>query len=183
MELAGDAAARARSIRFLLLDVDGVLTDGRILLLPGHDNDEAKAFHTRDGLGIRLARQAGIDVGLLTGRRSTVVSRRAAELGLTEVHQGARPKLPVFEALRRRLDLPAEAFCYVGDDLVDLPVLERVGLPIAVADADPAVRRQAMAVTSRPGGAGAVREIIEALLRAQGNWDVAVAALLEGETT
>ena len=180
MELSGDAAERARRVRFLLLDVDGVLTDGRILMIPGHDDHEAKAFHTRDGLGIRLARQSGIEVGLLSGRRSSVVSRRAAELGITEVHQGAGPKLPVFEALAERLGLASEAFCYVGDDLVDLPVLERVGLPATVADAHPAVQRQAMVVSSRSGGAGAVREIIEGLLRAQGSWEKAVATLLRG---
>jgi 3-deoxy-D-manno-octulosonate 8-phosphate phosphatase (KDO 8-P phosphatase) len=179
MELSGEARKRALRVRFLLLDVDGVLTDGRILYLPGHPEDEAKAFNSRDGVGIRLAQRAGIGVGLLTGRRSETVARRARELGLDTVLQGANPKLPVFEEWSRTSGIPATEICYVGDDVVDLPVLQRVLLPATVADAHEEARRAALVVSDRPGGDGAVREITDALLRAQGKWDDALAGFLE----
>ena len=182
MRFSGEAAERARHVRFLLLDVDGVLTDGRIFMIPGQEDDEIKSFHSQDGLGIRLAQRAGVAVGLLTGRTSSVVARRARELEITEVHQGVGAKLPAYEALLRRLGLADAHVCYVGDDLADMPILERVGLPAAVADARHEVRRRAAVVSTRPGGLGAVRDIIDGLLHAQGNWERAVAAVVEGSS-
>ena len=178
MELADEAARLARDIRWLILDVDGVLTDGRILFLPGQD-DEAKSFHSRDGLGIRLAIGSGLSVALISGRSSSTVERRARELGISEVHQGTRVKLDAYHRLRDRVGLSDDQVCYVGDDLVDLPVMRVVGLPAAVADAHAEVRRTARVVSTRPGGHGAVREIIEGILHAQGAWDSAVNSLWE----
>ncbi|MFQ5718681.1 MAG: KdsC family phosphatase [Acidobacteriota bacterium] len=181
MDLGPEARTRATRIRFLLLDVDGVLTDGRLLFDPGHPEDAGKAFHVRDGLGIRLAQAAGIDIGLLSGRDSAVVSRRARDLDIDEVHLGVGTvKLPAYLALKDRLALPDDTFCYIGDDLVDLPILRRVGWPATVADAHPEVLRHALVTGTLPGGAGAVREIIEALLDAQGTWERAVNRVIEG---
>ena len=169
---------RARQVRALVLDVDGVLTDGKLLYLPQGPDQEAKSFHCHDGLGLRLAREAGWHVALLTGRRSTVVERRARELDIPDVLSGAFPKLPVFEAWCQRRGISAEQVAYMGDDLVDVPVLRRVGLGAAVADAHQEARRAAIWVSNRPGGAGAVRELVEYLLHAQGRWDELVAPLL-----
>jgi len=169
---------RARQVRALVLDVDGVLTDGKLIYLPQGPDQEAKAFHCHDGLGLRLAREAGWHVALLTGRRSTVVERRARELDIQDVLAGAFPKLPVFEAWCQRRGIRADQVAYMGDDIVDVPVLRRVGLGAAVADARPEARQAAIWVSSRPGGAGAVRELVEYLLHAQGRWDELVAPLL-----
>ena len=160
---------RAPGIKILVLDVDGVLTAGNIIL----DNAgvEYKAFHVRDGHGIKMLQRAGVKVAIITGRSSAVVDARAAELGIDEVRQGAREKLPVFEELVGRLGFTDEEAAYVGDDIVDLPVMRRAGLSFAVADAEPYVRDAADVVTERKGGQGAVREVIDLLLRASGRWD------------
>lgn len=167
-------AARCGALRLLLSDVDGVMTDGTVLLLP--DGGEAKAFHIRDGLAIVLAQRAGLRTGVLSGRRSEVVARRAAELGMAVVRQGVRDKAA---ALREVLDsegLRAEQVAYIGDDVNDLPVLAEVGLSAAPADAPLEVRLQALMVTEARGGHGCLREFVEAILRARGQWDQAVAA-------
>jgi 3-deoxy-D-manno-octulosonate 8-phosphate phosphatase (KDO 8-P phosphatase) len=157
------SAARLRRIRLLVLDVDGVLTDGALYC--GPDGAEWKRFHA---LGRAVA--AGFPVAVVSSRRAEAVSRRFAELGLTEVHQGVEDKLRVYEALRARHGcIDAEVAC-MGDDLADLPVLRRVGLPVAPADAVPAVRRVARWVSRAAGGQGAVREVLEAILRARGLW-------------
>lgn len=169
---------RARNIRALVLDVDGVLTDGRLHYHPGGESEEAKAFHCRDGLGLRLAGQAGLHLALLTGRCSEVVARRARELDITDVMQGAFPKLPVFEKWIRQRGFDPSHVAYMGDDIVDVPVLRRVGLGAAVADADHTALEAADWVSSRHGGHGAVRELIEMLLQAQGRWDETIAPLL-----
>ncbi len=169
---------RARRVRALVLDVDGVLTDGRLIFLPQGPEEEAKAFHCHDGLGLRLAREAGWHVALLTGRRSSVVERRARELDIPDVLAGAFPKLPVFEAWCRRRGISADQVAYMGDDIVDVPVMRRVGLGAAVADAHQEALKAAIWVSSRPGGAGAVRELVEYLLHAQGRWDELVTPLL-----
>jgi len=155
-------------VRLLLLDVDGVLTDGSIFL--DERGREWKRFHVQDGSGIKYWHRAGKLSALLSGRRSEAVSRRATELGIPHVIQGALDKLPPYESLRDQLALRDEEVCFVGDDLPDLPVLRRVGLPVAVADARVEVRAAAAFVTERPGGAGAVREVIERILEAQGLW-------------
>ena len=157
---------RARRVALVLMDVDGVLTDGRLGL--GDHGREARRWHVRDGSGIVLAQRAGLRCGFLSGRGDAGVRRRARELGVEEVHLGARDKGAIYEEVRGRLGLDDRDVCYIGDDLVDLPVLRRVGVPVAVADAHPEVRRRVPFVTAAVGGAGAVREVLDALLQAQG---------------
>lgn len=156
---------RARKIRFLLLDVDGVLTDGTLWM--DDRGREMKAFSIYDGQGIRLLRAASLGVGLLSGRISEVVTRRAKELGIDEIHQGMRDKLAVYERILERLGLSDDEVAYVGDDLLDLPVLSRVGLPIAPPNAVPEVIRSVCWVTLRKGGEGAVRDVADLLLEAK----------------
>lgn len=155
-------------IRLLVTDVDGVLTDGRIIL--DSAGNEIKAFHVRDGSGLKYWLRAGHQAALLSGRQSTVVDRRAAELGITLVEQGARNKRPAMDRLMAAAGCTAEETAYVGDDLPDLPAFHRAGLRVAVADAVAEVRREADIVTRSAGGAGAVREIVELILKAQGRW-------------
>ncbi len=159
---------RAKRIRLLLLDVDGVMTDGRL----GFDSAgrEFKFFHARDGIGIRLLQGAGLKVGILSGRRAKVVDLRARELGINLLRQKIQDKAGALEEILKKEKLRREQICYVGDDLVDLPVLTRVGLAVAVADAAPEVKAAAHFITRKPGGRGAVREVCEILLRAQGKW-------------
>lgn len=159
----------AGSIRLLCLDVDGVLTDGRIML--DSSGQEIKAFHVRDGLGIKLWQQAGHAVAIITSRSSPAVTHRAAELGIEHVFQGCRDKHQALEELLGRLGISHGETAAMGDDLPDLPVLSSVGLPIAVSDAAPEVREAAKWITSTPGGHGAVRECIEKLLQHQGHWE------------
>jgi 3-deoxy-D-manno-octulosonate 8-phosphate phosphatase (KDO 8-P phosphatase) len=164
---------RCRRIELLILDVDGVLTNGSIAYV---DNGvEVKAFHVRDGSGLKIWAQAGKRSAIISGRASPTVSRRAAELGITAVVQGADKKLSHFQKMLTNAGLQAEQACYVGDDLPDLPVLCRCGLAVAVADACTDVRTAAHYVTSVPGGGGAAREVIELILRSQGLWHDVVA--------
>ena len=156
------------AIRAVICDVDGVLTDGSIYL--GSDGQELKAFNAWDGAGIKYLLRSGIEVALLTGRHSEVVDRRAAELGIEHVRQGAKLKGPACDELLADLGIGEAEACYIGDDLVDIPVLRRVGYAVAVADARPEVRAIADYVTEAPGGRGAVRELAERLLKAQGRW-------------
>jgi len=168
MKTRDGARERAQAVKLLLLDADGVLTDGSLVFGPG--GEEWKSFHSRDGLGIRLAQGAGLEVGIISGRRSSVLERRAAELDLTEVHQGAADKLAVFEALLARRRLAPEATAFLGDDLVDLPVMRKAGFAAAVPEASAPLLAHAHLVTGAAGGRGAVREVIEFLLEAQGRW-------------
>ena len=157
-------AARAANVAWLLLDVDGVLTDGRLYFGP---RETAKAFHVRDGLGIRRALDQGILIGLLTGRSDPATDRRAAELGIEEVISGASDKGAALDAFLGRHDVDPASIAYAGDDLPDLPVLERVGLSFAPSDADPEVCRRVDHVLATAGGRGAVRELIDLLLAAR----------------
>ena len=166
---------RCRALRLILSDVDGVMTDGTVLLLP--DGREAKSFHVRDGLGIVLAHRAGLRTGLLSGRASEVVARRAAELGMAVVRQGVQDKGAALRQILAEEALKADQVGYVGDDVNDLPVMAEVGLSAAPADAPFEVRAQAFMVLEAQGGAGCLREFIEAILRARGDWEGAVAAL------
>jgi len=175
--LEQDLQKRAEQIELLLLDVDGVLTDGRLIM--GTDGNEAKAFHARDGLGIRLAQRGGIMIGLISGRESSVVSDRAEELYITEVHQRVFDKLERFKEVLERLNLTPEKVCFMGDDLVDLPVLRIVGLAAAPADAMDEVLEHAHYVTRKPGGAGCVRELVDLLLKARGKWESVTARFSE----
>ncbi|MCE9547865.1 MAG: HAD hydrolase family protein [Planctomycetia bacterium] len=164
-----DLQDRMRPIELVLSDVDGVLTDGGIVF----DNEgiEIKRFHIRDGLGIRLWQRAGHRFGLVTGRTSHIVQMRAAELGIDIVRQGFEEKLPAVLDLMRELNLRPHQVCYVGDDLPDLPVVRHVGLGVTVADACPELLAAAHFTTSTRGGEGAVRELLEMILKAQGRWD------------
>jgi 3-deoxy-D-manno-octulosonate 8-phosphate phosphatase (KDO 8-P phosphatase) len=154
--------AKAKKIKLLLLDVDGVLTDGSIIL-DGNGN-ELKAFHVRDGHGIKMAQRNGITVGIITGRTSEVVTVRARELGITEVHQGAKEKIIVYESILAKYGIGDEEVAYMGDDVVDLDIFKRAGIAVAVADADPAVRAHVDLITKNEGGRGAVREFINFIL-------------------
>ncbi len=160
---------RAKPIRLLLSDVDGVLTDGSIIL----DNQgiESKQFHVRDGLGIKLWQKAGFAFGILTARNSQIVKLRAAELGIDIVRQGFSEKLPVAREIMKSLKVSPEEVCYIGDDLQDLPVMYEVGLSAAVSDAATEVRNSATWITTASGGRGAVRELVERLLKAKGRWE------------
>ena len=157
---------KAKNIKLLLLDVDGVLTDGRIIL--DNQGNELKAFHVRDGHGIKLAQKSGIIVGIITGRKSDVVSIRARELGITEVHQGAHDKIIVYDEILKKYGFRDAEVAYMGDDVVDLSIFKRAGLAVTVADADPAVKPFADLVTRASGGRGAVRELINLILKKQG---------------
>ena len=156
-------------IKLLLLDVDGVLTDGRIIF--DSHGGETKAFDVKDGHGIKLVQRAGIQVGIITGRQSVIVDRRAAELGIELVYQGAKDKVLPFRDVLRKLALKPEEVAYVGDDVVDLPVMRQVGFAATVADAVEEVKAAAHMVARRAGGRGAVREICDYLLKESGRWE------------
>jgi 3-deoxy-D-manno-octulosonate 8-phosphate phosphatase (KDO 8-P phosphatase) len=167
----------AERVRLVGLDVDGVLTDGGIYLGASASGErvEMKRFEITDGLGIRLLREAGIEVAIVTGRESDAVRLRAEELGIVECHQDrSAAKLPIMRSLIERLGLAWEDVAFLGDDLPDLPLLRRAGLPAAVGNAVPEVRAEATWVARRQGGAGAVREFAEALLKSRGVWSESV---------
>lgn len=160
---------KLKRIKLLLFDVDGVLTDGSIIY---NDNGaETKTFNVKDGLGIKLLMEAGIRVGIVTGRTSKALYHRCKNLGISLVFDGIHEKASVLELISKKTGLLSEEIAFVGDDLLDLPLLRRVGLSIAVADAHETVIEHADMITSAKGGAGAVREICEAILKAQGLWD------------
>ena len=160
---------RARGIRLLILDVDGVLTDGRLYF--DAKGETLKVFHVRDGHGIKMAQRGGIEVAMVSGRRSDAAFHRARELGVTRFYEGVRDKVAILEELLAALNLTPPQVAAVGDELVDLPLFHRVGLGAAVADAVPEVRAAAHWVTTLPGGQGAVREVCDLLLKAQGRWE------------
>ena len=160
---------RAEKIKLVLFDVDGVLTDGKLLLQA--DGSESKQFDIKDGTGIVLAQRAGLKVGFLSARVSPPTQHRAAQLGVTLVHQGVSSKIETYEHIVDKLVLEDEEVAYMGDDIVDLPVLSRVGLAAAPADAAPDVRARVHWVSQAPGGCGAARELIELILRAQRAWE------------
>ncbi|MHC4883650.1 MAG: KdsC family phosphatase [Planctomycetota bacterium] len=164
---------RLSPIRLLVLDVDGVLSDGRLLY--GADATELKAFHTHDGAGIKYWHRAGMKTAIISGRASASVTRRASELGIEEVHLDAKDKAPVLEALLTKLNVAPEHTAYMGDDLPDIPPMRMAGLRITVPNAVPEVKDFAHVVTVAEGGAGAVREAIDALLKANGRWPAILA--------
>ena len=172
-----EVTARARKIRLLVMDVDGVLTDGRMVL--SDRGDELKMFHTHDGIGLALAHRAGLKTAMVTGETSPIAKARGAKLGVGTVVLGARRKGEVVEMLLAEHGVSADALAYIGDDLLDLPALQRAGLAVAVADAVADVRAAAHVVTKAAGGHGAVRECVELLLRAQGVWDTVYRAFVE----
>jgi 3-deoxy-D-manno-octulosonate 8-phosphate phosphatase (KDO 8-P phosphatase) len=164
--------SRAVRIKLFLMDCDGVLTDGRIWIL--ENNDDQKMFHTRDGLGIELLHRAGLQSGIISGRESTAVTRRADRLGMKFVRQGCEEKEQAFAEIVAEARLTNAEVAFAGDDLNDIPLLLQSGLAIAVADAAHETREHAHYVTTARGGHGAVREAIELILKAQGRWDEVV---------
>lgn len=159
---------KAAQIKLLLLDVDGVLTDGRIII--DDRGVESKQFHVRDGQGISLLMRSGIDVGFITGRSSNVVRLRAKDLGVRLVYQGINDKLACYREIKRKTRHSDDEIAYVGDDMTDLPILAQVGLAVSVADGWTEVSFKVDYITAKRGGRGAVREVAELLLKAQGKW-------------
>jgi len=161
-----DILDKAARIRLVIFDVDGVLTDGSLYV--GDDGQEYKAFNSRDGHGIKMLQKHDVTVGIITGRTSMVVEHRMANLGVTHVYQGKLEKLPAFEDIIGKLGIDPQETAYVGDDVVDLPVMRRVGLAIAVQDAHPLVLRHSHWQTPSRGGRGAARDVCELLMEARG---------------
>jgi 3-deoxy-D-manno-octulosonate 8-phosphate phosphatase (KDO 8-P phosphatase) len=159
---------KVRDVKLLILDVDGVLTDGKIVYTDR--GEEAKAFDVKDGHGLKLLMRAGIPVALITGRSSPAVEHRARDLGITRVYQKAINKIEAYEELRRAENLRDEEICVVGDDLPDLPILRICGFSVAVADSAEEVKREVDYVTNKEAGKGAVREVCDIILKARGLW-------------
>jgi 3-deoxy-D-manno-octulosonate 8-phosphate phosphatase (KDO 8-P phosphatase) len=172
-----DILEKASRIRLVIFDVDGVLTDGSLYL--GDDGQEYKAFYSRDGHGMVVLQETGVTIGIITGRSSEVVRLRMASLGIRHVYQGQRDKRAAYEQLKKDLGLDDEQIAFVGDDIVDLPVMRQVGLAIAVQDAHPVVRQHAHWQTAAPGGRGAARDVCELLMEAQGTLAASMARYLE----
>ena len=167
---------QAARVRLILFDVDGVLTDGKLLVHA--DGSESKTFDIKDGTGIVWAQRLGLTVGLLSARSSVATAQRAAQLGITLIHQGVQSKLETYNQIADSLMLDDADVAYMGDDILDLPVLARVGLATAPADASPDVRSRVHWVSEAKGGDGAARELIELILRAQNRWDSVIATYL-----
>ena len=174
--MSNELLSRAKAVRLAVFDVDGVLTDGRLYFLP--DGGEFKTFNTLDGQGIKMLMNAGVRTAIISGRKSAVVERRAQNLGIQHLFQCREDKLVVLDGLLAELSLTHDQVAYLGDDLPDLPVIRRVGLGMAVANADAFVRQHAHGVTQARGGEGAAREFCELILRAQGSLEAAQAAYL-----
>ena len=169
----------AKPIKLIIFDVDGVLTAGHIIF--GQDGEALKAFHCQDGMGISLAHKAGLKTAIITGRESQIVHRRATELRIGDIHQGAADKVIALHSLMQKHCLTFEQIAYVGDDINDLPVMVQVGLPCAVANAVPEVKAVAKYIAIRQGGNGAVRDIIEYILKSQNAWENMIAEYMQKE--
>ncbi len=172
-----DAIERAKRIKLVVFDVDGVMTDGKLYLCD--DGQEFKAFNTQDGLGMKLLKASGVETAIITGRTSNVVARRAENTGVAHYFQGVEDKLAAFLQLTAELGLQHEQCAFMGDDVVDLPPMRRSGLAVAVPAAPPLVKGHAHYVTSREGGRGAVRELAELIMHAQGTFDAQMAQYLK----
>jgi 3-deoxy-D-manno-octulosonate 8-phosphate phosphatase (KDO 8-P phosphatase) len=158
----------AKRIKLLIFDVDGVLTDGSIML--DNTGNEYKSFHVRDGYGIKMLLHAGVRVAIVTGRKSEVVERRARELGVTEVYQNCHNKILIYKKLIKKYSLSNKEIAYMGDDIVDAPIMARAGFPITVADADKEIKKYALMTTKNRGGKGAAREVTDFIIKAKGLW-------------
>ncbi len=172
-----DPSARARKIKLLALDVDGVLTDGRVYI--SDKGEECKAYNIRDGLGMKMLQECGVRIALISGRNSASVEARAQDIGIAFLYQGVEDKVAVFEKLIRELDLEPQQSAFMGDDLVDLPAMRRAGFALTVADAPAVVKERAHYVTRSVGGHGAVREACEFIMQAQGTLEDRVAPYLK----
>ena len=159
-------------IKIVIIDVDGVLTDGRIML--DANGNESKTFYVQDGTGITYLHRAGIKTAIVSGRESKAVAHRAKELGIEDVYQGIHNKIEAYEKILKKHKIKDNEVCYIGDDLIDLPILRRVGFSVAVPNAVLEVKESVSYVTSAPGGYGAIREVAEKILKSQGKWDMVV---------
>lgn len=168
---------KVKNLKLLILDVDGVLTDGKLYF--DNQGNEYKSFHARDGHGIKLLRQTGVEVAVISGRKSASVALRMKSLGIEYVYQGHENKIAAFNDLIEKIAIVPEQAAHVGDDVLDLPVMTRVGLAIAVNDANPAVIERADWVTTLPGGQGAVREVCDLIMQLQGNYEAVLGTYLE----
>jgi 3-deoxy-D-manno-octulosonate 8-phosphate phosphatase (KDO 8-P phosphatase) len=171
-----DILEKAANIKLVIFDVDGVLTDGGLFF--GDDGQEYKAFYSRDGLGIKMLQRTGVEVGVITARESQVVIHRMKNLGIEHLYQGRLDKIRAYEDMIEKLGVTHAQTAYVGDDVVDLPVMQRVGLAVAVADAHPFVKQHAHWSTQHGGGRGAARDVCELILQAQGNLEAQLNAFL-----
>ena len=167
-----DIQSKAAAIRLIVFDVDGVLTDGSLFI--GDDGQEYKAFNSKDGHGMVMLQQSGVEIAIITGRTSEVVRIRMASLGIERVYQGKREKLPAYEEIKQITGFTDQQIAYVGDDVVDLPVMTRVGFAVAVQDAHPLTKQHAHWVTPSGGGRGAAREVCELIMDAQGKLQAAL---------
>ena len=172
-----DIHSKAAAIRLIIFDVDGVLTDGSLFI--GDDGQEYKAFHSKDGHGMVMLQQSGVEIAIITGRTSEVVRIRMASLGIERVYQGKREKLPAYEEIKQITGFDDGQIAYVGDDVVDLPVMTRVGFAVAVQDAHPLAKQHAHWVTPSGGGRGAAREVCELIMDAQGTLQSALRPYLD----
>jgi len=168
---------RAQKIKMIIMDVDGTLTDGSLLIMP--DGEELKSYNVKDGTGILLARLAGLKTAIITGKRSRSLEKRAEKLQITEVYQGILDKRRILQEIQNKNSLKEEQIAYIGDDLGDLEIMKAVGLAGAVADAHPEIKKHSHFICSKPGGKGAVREFIEFILEAQNKWEVLAAKFKE----
>lgn len=168
---------RAKVLKLLVLDVDGVLTDGKLYL--SDSGEEIKAFNTLDGHGLKMLKASGVDVAIITGRKSRLVEIRAGNLGIAHLYQGVEDKLSAFRELIGKLGLQPQQVAFMGDDLVDLPAMRRAGLALTVPAAPALVKQNAHYVSERSGGEGAVREVCELIMQAHGTFDAQVAPYLE----
>lgn len=168
---------RARRVKMLILDVDGVLTDGRIIYC--NSGDELKVFSVQDGFGMFLLRNAGIRSAIITAKRSKALLKRAREMGVAKVYQNAVDKERAYEEVLKRFKFKDEEICYIGDDLIDIPILKRVGFAVGVQDASSEVKTTCHYLTKKAGGRGAVREVIDIILKAQGKWEEVTRVYLE----
>lgn len=167
---------KAQQVRLLVLDVDGVLTDGKLYF--SSQGDELKAFCTLDGQGIKLLKDSGVNVGIITGRQSALVAKRAEDLGISIIHQGREDKLVALDSILSIEKLAYKDVAYIGDDLPDLACIRKVGLGITVPNAHAELKKHAYCITTQSGGDGAVREVCDWILQAQGNYDSAISAFL-----
>ncbi len=172
-----DLAAKLKRIRLLVCDVDGVLTDGRLTY--GDGGEATKTFHVRDGMGLRMLMDNGIEVAIITARSGAAVAKRMSDLKIENVAQGRGDKGKALQEILDKLDISADDAAYIGDDIIDIPALRLAGLGVTVADGHKAVQEVADIVTSRGGGQGAVRELCDAIVDAQVGLDVAIAAVLD----
>lgn len=172
-----DLETRLRSIKLLIMDVDGVLTEGQIIY--GQNGVELKAFNVRDGHGIKLIHRAGLKTAIITGRESEAVTRRAQELDISYLIQNAKNKIEAYREILKESGFKEHEVAFIGDDLVDIPVMRRVGVAVTPSDGHELVKQYALLITRKKGGQGAVRELIEIILKAQGKWEKVVARYLE----